>query len=149
MSANDRERAMQSQYNRSIFIFASIFLYLACMPLDSFCINNHCGDWPAWSVLLAGPLAMMAPANLTWLANPLLFCAWGCTFASARTAAIVAAVSALALATSFLAFKTAVTNEAGIEMPITGYAPGYWLWLGSMVFAVISAYFVVPGRIRQ
>jgi hypothetical protein len=118
----------------------SVVLFLACLPFDSFCINGSCSGWPSWGVLAFGFLGISAsPANMIWIANPLLITSWLATFRRWTLFPLLLGGSALVLALTFLFAKTAVTNEGGIPFPITGYRTGYWLWLASMTMACIAA----------
>ena len=129
------------------FLLASAMLYVACLPLESFCVNGSCSDWPGWGLLVFGWLGVVTghPSDLTWLANPLLFAAWPLILAQRRRAAISCAVPALTVSVSFFMFGDVVSNEAGIVMPVTGLRAGYWLWIASIGSACFAAVFLAPS----
>lgn len=114
----------------------SVILFAASLTQDAFCVSGICSDWPGWSILLFGALG-----HTSWFANPLLGASWIASLFSRRVPALILALAALALAGSFLFETSVVTNEAGMSNPVTGLREGYWLWLASMVFAVIAAFF--------
>ncbi len=57
-------------------------------------------------------------------------------------------LAALAIAASFMLAKTVVSNEGGVPMDIVGYATGYWLWLASMVVALMAALAKKAGAVQ-
>ena len=124
-----------------VFLAASICLFVACLPFDSFCVNGECGQWPSYGVLLVGPIGLfsLTVGNLIWVANPILFVAWYACYIREKSRAWVLSIAALSIGASFLLVKDVVTNEAGIPFPVTGYRAGYWLWLASMILACVSA----------
>jgi hypothetical protein len=128
----------------------AIVVYLACLPLDTFCVGGKCGDWPGWAALVFGALLVGATdANTVWLANPLLAVAWLCIWLDQRWVALAFALGALALALAFMSFKMVVTNEGGVPLAVTGYSTGYWVWIASMVLTVVAALLIRPEQARQ
>jgi len=117
----------------------SVLLYIACLPFDAFCARHLCG-WPGWSNLIYGPLGLLLGtyANFTWMANPALFSSWILHLAREKALACVASGTALTIAASFLLVPGIVVDEAGTVTPITGYQPGYWIWLLSMGAACLA-----------
>ncbi len=122
----------------------SVILFAASLTQDAFCVSGICSDWPGWSILLFGALG-----HTSWFANPLLCASWIASLFSRRVPALILALAALALAGSFLFETSVVTNEAGMSNPVTGLREGYWLWLASMAFAFIAAFFArkVPVKL--
>lgn len=114
----------------------SVILFAASLRQDAFCVSGICSDWQGWNILLFGALS-----HTSWFANPLLGVAWIATLFARRIPALILSLTALALAGSFMFETSVITNEAGMANPITGLRAGYWLWLASMVFAVIAAVF--------
>lgn len=128
----------------------AVAVYVVCLPLDAFCVAGKCGDWPGWGALAFGWLLVGATdANSMWLANPLLFASWLCTWLHQRWVALAAALGALVLALAFMSFKTVVTNEGGIPMAISGYAAGYWVWVASIALSIVAAVLIRPEQARQ
>ena len=82
------------------------------------------GNAPVWPAALG--------ATLTWLANLLLGCGWITLKAHPKWTAGLSLL-ATALSLSFLSFDTVIADEAGHYRPITGYGPGYWLWVSGCV----------------
>jgi hypothetical protein len=133
-----------------VVLLVAIAIYLVCLPLDAFCVAGKCSDWPGWGILAFGALLVAAAdANIVWLANPMLFVAWGTVWSGHRLVALAFGLGATVLALSFLSFRTVVTNEGGIAQPITGYKAGYWLWLACMAVTVVSALMLRPEQARQ
>jgi hypothetical protein len=120
---------------RHCLLIISVLLYVVCLPFDAFCVSHQCSNWPAWGILIFGPLGLPsgAVANWTWLANPALFSAWIFQFVGERLVAAILGFIACAIAVSFLFLRDVVTNEGGVPFPITGYRVGYWIWLSSMI----------------
>jgi hypothetical protein len=119
-----------------VALVASAILFAASLMRDAFCVSGICSDWPGWSILLFGALG-----HTSWFANPLLLASWIAALFARRLPALLLSLAALALAGSFMFETSVITNEAGMANPVTGLREGYWLWLASMVFAVIAASF--------
>lgn len=128
-------------------LIGSIVLYAACLLLDNFCVDNKCGDSLGLLTLIFGAFGTLTghPANLTWLANPLLFLSWIFIANAWRVPAIAASAAALLVGASFMLAKTVIINESGYPSHVTGYALGYWLWLASMALAIAAAA-LIPSR---
>jgi hypothetical protein len=119
---------------RHSLLVLSIVLYIACLPFDGFCTSGSCSGWPAYSILIWGPLGLLvSPVHWTWLANPALFAAWIAQLAQGQIPAVILSFMAFIIAISFLVQRAIITNEAGITSPVTGYGAGYWIWLASIV----------------
>jgi hypothetical protein len=129
---------------RKIFLSLSLALFVACLGFNSFCIEGH-PYGPGLGALLLGVGGLLAPSpgNLTWLANPVLFCSWIAILNDSRKAAIYLSLAALALSALFLIAGT-IVDEKG-AMDITCFGPGYWLWLASTAAAGISAFLTQPA----
>jgi hypothetical protein len=129
---------------RKIFLSLSLVSYVACLGFNSFCLDGT-PSGPGLGALLLGIGGLLAPSlgNLTWLANPILFCSWIAVIEGARRAAIYLSLAALALSALFL-IAGMVVGEKG-PMDITCFGPGYWLWLASTATASISAFLIDPA----
>jgi hypothetical protein len=124
---------MTTSRTARIALTLSVILFAASLTEEAFCVSGICSDWPGWSILLFGALG-----HASWFANPLLGASWIASLFSRRVPALILALAALVLAGSFLFETSVVTNEAGMANPVTGLREGYWLWLASMVCAVIA-----------
>lgn len=123
-----------------LFLMASVVIYVICLFPDSFCMSGDCDDWPGWGILMMGGFVVYASlANMTWLANPLLFLCWILLASSRWRAALVVGTVALGVAVSFLFQDEVLRSESGHLSRISGTAIGYWLWLASMAAACASA----------
>jgi len=123
-----------------LLLALSITLYLACLPLNAFCVNDGGNNWPAWGILLFGFFPFgESLANLIWFANPILFTAWACIYLRVETMAKVLSLTSLLTAASFMLMHKVVTSESGTASTITGYRAAYWIWLASMAVAVAAA----------
>lgn len=127
---------MRISHSSGVALVLSVILFAASLRQDAFCVSGICSDWQGWSILLFGALG-----HTSWFANPLLGVSWIATLFVRRIPALILSLTALALAGSFMFETSVITNEAGMANPITGLREGYWLWLASMVFAVIAAVF--------
>jgi len=129
-------------------LMASVVVYLACLPFNSFCVSEECGNWPGWGVLIMGwmELILHAEAGVSWLANPIVFVAWASIFFRWRISALVFSVTALLLAIWFLGVDEVIVDEGGAWRTVTGYAAGYWLWLVSILLAVTAAWKISPVK---
>lgn len=132
MAMNPRQRALT---------VASVVLYGASLFYpEAICISGDCSSWPGMGILAFGALAMFAtPANMTWIANLILFVCWALQITSRWRTALIAGLIALGWAASFLLHDKILSSESGSLSTITGTAPGYWLWLAAMAMACVNA----------
>jgi len=90
----------------SLWLYASVIIYLACMPFHGFCVHgSSCSR--GVGILLVGWLGVFYqnPANLTWIANPLLFSSWVMISLRMRRSAIVESITAFVVGCLFLVFS--------------------------------------------
>ncbi len=126
--------------------FVSIALFVAAMPLPSFCVDGSCDAWTSSSVLIFGWVEMLVypSAGVIWLANPLLLGAWLAVLVKFRWVGLVFAAAALVTALAFMGISEVVTSESGATGSVTGLAAGYVLWTASCALACIAALSVRP-----
>jgi hypothetical protein len=129
-------------------LLASVLLYLAAMPLDSFCTPGTCSEWPSYSLLFLGwiELYIFPRAGYVWLANPALLMAWWYIFQGRKVAAAALSLTGLVLCAAFLLVPKVMIAELEPPAPVLGYGLGYWLWLASTGAAVLGALLTRPGR---
>lgn len=134
-----------------LLLAVSLLLFLACLPLSSFCVAQPgCREWPSWSLLVFGWVTMFGGwPYVTWLANPLLLLTWVSLALSTRLLSLMFSAAALALGASFALTKQIVTNEGGVPGSIASFEWGYKLWVASMVASVMSALLVKDGAERR
>jgi hypothetical protein len=133
---------MKANPKKTILILISCLLFLLSLPMPIF------PGWPGYGILFFGFFGMLTfePANLTWLANPLLLGGWIAVLASNRRWATYFTVSAVVVAGSFVFCKSVLTSESGTPTMIGKLPLGYWLWFSSMIAAAASAYFTEKRR---
>lgn len=121
----------------------SIGLYVLSLTQNAFCVDGNCSGWPGYGILLFGALGLFTlnPANFAWIANPILFVAWGCLWGGRGKAAVQFGIAAFLIAFLFLLMPSVVIGEDGMPRPRTGLRLGYFLWLASMGAAVVAAAF--------
>jgi hypothetical protein len=130
-----------SSFSR-ILLILSILLFVASLFLDAFYTSQE--NPRSWSLgfglLVCGWLGLF-DGIVAWLANPLLLAAWILLLLRWPRGIwpLVFAVAALALALSFLRVDDLMVDEAGGRAMVTGYGPGYWVWMSSMLVACVAA----------
>jgi len=118
--------------------WAGTFVELGAML--SWVLERLHGNTPAWPADLG--------ATLTWLANPLLGCCWITLRACPKQTAGLSLL-ATALSLSFLLFDKVIADEAGNYRPVTGYGPGYWLWVSSCLAMLAGSAWLTHARGRN
>ena len=126
-------------------LIGSILLYVGCM----FVVPYNAGDIPSlrsggWAELLGGWMGMLY-GYYAWLANPLLFTAWMFAAHQVRAAAMAAATIAMLFALSFVLHDEIPINEAPDYATIHLNAAGYWLWLASILLALVDGVLLTPN----
>ncbi len=118
----------------------SIVLYMLSLIPPAYCVKGDCGDYfGGFFAIIFGPVGLLAGGPfLTWLANPFLWVAWRFYNKNIKTALIFSTL-ALLVGLSFMLHDKIMINEAGNYGNITGYALGYWLWIGSMLMMFVGS----------
>jgi hypothetical protein len=143
---------MPSKRDSRVALAISVLLYLACFTQNGICVEGSCSQMPLWAMLVFGVLSFtqlfdIPSAALAWLANPIVFAAWLFLLGSRYRRAFILSNTAMAL--SLLVYGRVVTAESGMVERVTGYAFGYWIWIGSLAAASIAAYLGDPSFIRS
>ena len=116
----------------------SVSIFIISLTQTAFCVADSSEpNWPAFLAFLTGWLGIYG-AGVSWAANPCLLFAWVMMVKRPKYAAIASFI-ALLLALLFLAFKRIMIDEAGHMGDIVGLAPGYYLWVSSMLISFIGA----------
>ncbi len=101
-------------------------------------------------VFQSGEFAVKQPlgATFTWLANPLLLASW-LFLGKEPGMALRLSLPATLLTLSFLLFGQIINDEAGHYTRITGYGPGYWLWVASAATAFLGSLYLTYGKRKE
>jgi len=131
-----------------ITLMLSIAAFFACLPFVSFCkpLERTCDGIPAWAILIWGWMtAGMGKWHILWFANPGLALTWvliliaaGTRSLGSKIIAVISAALTVLLAATFLLGAEVMDNTSGIPTKVEPHM-GYWLWLASMVLALVSA----------
>jgi len=82
-----------------------------------------------------------------WLSNPLIFIAWIGIFINNKKISRISAIAALILSLSFLSISELETGEPGIIWKNVTVNFGYFLWIFSMVVALVASFNLeAPGK---
>jgi hypothetical protein len=116
---------------RHIF-WLSVALFALCLTQDGYYIaGNNPRAWsPAYGLLFLGWIGL-SQRVFEWIANPLMFLAWFFFWKAKPGRALISSFLALLLMASFLLEKRILSDENGRTSAITGYGPGFWLWMAS------------------
>lgn len=118
----------------------SVGLYVISLPMTAFVTENI--SYVGFGALFDGILGVLfaSGVNWPWFANPALFVAWlFLLFRAATTAAAIFSGAALVAAVYFFAFPRVMNNEGGVVVRVSSLELGYWLWLASIVLALVAA----------
>ncbi|MCE4065418.1 hypothetical protein LXM63_09940 [Chryseobacterium gleum] len=116
-------------------IIISIFIFILSLPFTAVYTEPHNVD--GLTCLLLG-WAKMSGGGIAWMANPLLLTAAFLLLMKKPKASLVISFLAFALTLCFLAVKEITVDEAGHQNPITGYGPGYYLWIASCISMILG-----------
>ncbi|AZB09009.1 hypothetical protein EG344_09335 [Chryseobacterium sp. G0162] len=119
----------------NLILLICLILYLTSLPFTAVYAKGH--DMSGLACALLG-WAEMDGGGIAWLANPLLFI--GAFFLLLKQIKISAVLSLIAFGLTFcyLSVGEITVNEAGHKFPITGYGPGYFLWVASCFSLLIG-----------
>lgn len=112
----------------NLVLLICLIFYLASLPFTAVYAKGH--EMSGLACALLG-WAEMEGGGIAWMANPLLFI--GAFFLLLKQVKISAVLSLIAFGLTFcyLSVGEITVNEAGHKFPITGYGPGYFLWMAS------------------
>ncbi|MDM1557171.1 hypothetical protein PYS58_18065 [Chryseobacterium indologenes] len=112
----------------NLILLICLILYLASLPFTAVYAKGH--EMSGLACALLG-WAEMDGGGIAWMANPFLFI--GAFFLLLKQIKISAILSLIAFGLTFcyLSVSEITVNEAGHKFPITGYGPGYFLWIAS------------------
>lgn len=124
----------------NLILLISLLLYLASLPFTAVYAKDH--EMSGLACALLG-WAEMEGGGIAWLANPLLFI--GAFFLLLKQVKISAVISLIAFGLTFcyLSVGEITVNEAGHKFPITGYGPGYFLWMASCFALLLGSIFLM------
>jgi hypothetical protein len=140
----------------------SVLLFLASLPFTAYYYQTDGSSdtrpgLPGLMLLLLGWLGLYG-GMVAWAANPALIWSWHCLRESLRPQptdirpvdrdrhkklrdeGVLYSVLAVILGLSFLVHEQIPTGSAGFSK-ITGYGPGYFLWIASILAALIGNIF--------
>ena len=129
----------------ALIVALSALIFFVSLTQNSFCMDNICNRWPGGGILVLGWLELTSWEKvgpfvaLAWFANPCIGVTWISSLTQARRLGIVFGTVGLLLGLGFLLGKLVVASESGFSEYISGYAAGYWLWIGSLAFALGAA----------
>ena len=145
---------MRSKQVARGLLLGSVVLFAASLTQNAFCLGRF--DLPGrlkcdnlgFAVLALGWMETLTLDEVgpfvafPWFANPCLVLAWTFVLASKRWLAVAFAGVGGLLGLSFLLGRVVQMSEGGNPAdPIQSYGAGYWLWLGSLALAFMSAAF--------
>ncbi|MBV8324774.1 hypothetical protein [Chryseobacterium sp.] len=116
-------------------LLISLILFIASLPFPAVYVKDD--SMYGLACLLLG-WAEMDGGGIAWLANPLIF--FTALFFLMRKTKISLLLSLLSLflMLCYLSVGEITTDEAGHKSPVTGYGPGYFLWVASCLTLFIG-----------
>ena len=131
---------------RTVVVIGSVLLFVASLTQDAYYLagDNSGASAASWLLLLIGWMGLFY-GIVAWVANPLLVISWMLCLRDELRAAFIVSAAALLVALSFLLHSTIVASEAPTYEAVTGYGPGYWLWLASMLIMTAGTLILYLG----
>ena len=134
---------------RRVSLVLSLLLFAVSLTQAGFYSGDSRTVWgPGWYLFLIGPFGMM-DLEFTWFANPLLITAWAGLFLRAKKLSLVSGALCSAMMLGFLLRKKILVDEGGGHALIVGYGVGYWMWILSAFFALLSGVLTVAKPKRM
>jgi hypothetical protein len=132
---------MSSIRNRFFVLAISLALFSISLTQKGFSLGHSNPDsWPGWAIIVFGPMGLFSglPANYVWLANPLLLVSWFGVVERRGIVMLAASLPSFMIAVSFLFCSRISVSDWGTVSAIDHPALGYWLWLTSIAWCIIS-----------
>ena len=130
-------------YPSEIFRVLSYVLFLSSLVAVAYPTQyaGYHGYVRGYQVLVGGLFGLVwFSVNWPWLGNLALFAAWVSLAKRANiTAAIFGTAALVAASRVYWVPKFMYDYESGLADKIEYFGPGYWLWLASMVCALLAA----------
>ncbi|WP_156778000.1 hypothetical protein [Chlorobium ferrooxidans] len=120
-----------------IFFVCSVFLYSVSLSQDSIYLEGGQQNTSGLFLLLFGWIGLLI-GYYAWIANPLLLVSWLSFLFNSYSIGSMASIGSVVFMFSFLMINTMPSIETSIKYQITGYGPGYWLWVASAVCSVAA-----------
>jgi hypothetical protein len=76
---------------------------------------------------------------IPWLANPIFFACLICLWLKSCRIALILGSVAIVLASCTLLYRQMMHDEAGNMRSVTGYGPGFYLWLASFIIPTAAS----------
>jgi hypothetical protein len=111
----------------------SVGLFAASLLTHAYYAPSHSEHPLGWQLLVDGWFGLIFFGISAWLANPFLLFGWLACHLGRYDVSAVLSLVALGFMLSFMRIDTIPVDEAVNYAKITGYGPGYWLWLASAV----------------
>lgn len=150
-----RETPQPAAVNRRVYdlVVGISFVVLAIsLANDAFYVDDadNPRKWaPSLALFLMGWMGMLV-GMFWWLANPALIASWFMfSYRSTRPFALVPALLALLISLSFMLCGQFPEGTSGKFIRITGYGPGYWLWIASIAVMVVATFLFNVFASRQ
>lgn len=116
----------------------TIILFVLSLFFNAYYIDaEETNGQPGISALLLGFFAI-AGSGISWLANPCLVISLVFLKRQNIVRSKIFAVIAVLFGLSFLLFHKVLVNEGGGKSTVTAYGLGYWFWLSSLIFNLIT-----------
>ncbi|WP_347216165.1 hypothetical protein [Chryseobacterium sp.] len=132
----------------NLILLISLILYIASLPFTAVYAKGH--EMSGLACALLG-WAEMDGGGIAWLANPLLFIGAFFLLLKQIKISVVLSLIAFGLTFCYLSVGEITVNEAGHKFPITGYGPGYFLWIASCFSLLIGNIILIktPEKIQD
>jgi len=115
----------------------SIGIYSVSLSQDSIYLEGGQQNTSGLFLLLFGWFGLLI-GYYAWIANPLLLISWFAFLFKKYQIGSLMSIGSVAFVFSFLMINTMPSIETSIKYQITGYGPGYWLWVASAACSVAA-----------
>jgi hypothetical protein len=129
---------------QTLIVIISIAFFLTSLFVNGFAINNPSNPhgWSkGWALVSLGWMGFLSGKVLyilPWLANPLYIMSV-CFYFLKKRLSFYCSLLAILMALLFTFTMKIPSNENGMISDVIALESGYFLWLGSMILAAISA----------
>lgn len=121
-----------------VAVMLSCGCFLASLYLPCVYTGDSGPPFYGWTLLLMGPFGIF-DGVVAWYANPLLALILVLLLTERFRLAALCGVPCVLLALSTFAMREMAVTEQPRYEPVTGYGPGFFLWLASLAIPVACA----------
>ncbi len=123
---------------KKYLLYAAVATYLGSLAVPGIILTGGSVNTFGYNLLLTGWSGLLV-GIIPWLANPLIFFAWGAAKKEKYRNSLILSIVAFCVGLQTLTLNPFIVDEGGGTIPVAFFGPGFLLWeLSFLLFAIYS-----------